>query len=154
VEKWANGQCYFYSEKFSLDHKCMMCGGVFSIMTDDSGDDNDAITDEDLHISMHALTGVAPSDDIRIRVKIDNVELNTLVDSSSTIRSSMAALHTISRLASRRAQTYGSRSPTASACVALGFVFPHQSPSMVSSSLSTVMLWTCKGSTSLWVSLG
>lgn len=83
AEKRANGQCYVCSEKFSRDHKCTARGGVFCITTNDSVEDADSITDEDLRI-LHVLTGVAPRDTICLYVKISVVELNTLVDSSST----------------------------------------------------------------------
>jgi hypothetical protein len=59
-------------------------GGVFYITADDSVEDEDAITNEDLRISMHALTGVTASDTIFFHIKINGVELKAPVDSGST----------------------------------------------------------------------
>jgi hypothetical protein len=83
AEKRANGQCYFCPEKFSCDHKCANRGGVFCITAAETEDD-DAVTEEDIRISMHALTGAASSDTICLRVQIHGVELTALVDLGST----------------------------------------------------------------------
>jgi hypothetical protein len=53
-------------------------------MADDSVEDEDAITNEDLHISMHALIGVTASETIFLRIKINGVELKAPVGSGST----------------------------------------------------------------------
>jgi hypothetical protein len=84
AEKRANGQCYFCPEKFSRDHKCANRGGVFCITAEEAEDFDEAAVEGDIRISMHALTGVAPSDTIRLRVQINGVELTALVDSGST----------------------------------------------------------------------
>jgi hypothetical protein len=46
-------------------------------------EDDDAMT-EDIRISMHALTGIAPSNTIRLLVQINRVNLSALVDSDAT----------------------------------------------------------------------
>jgi hypothetical protein len=51
---------------------------------DDATHYEDIITEEDIRISMDALTGVAPSDTLRLRVKINGVELTAMVDSGLT----------------------------------------------------------------------
>jgi hypothetical protein len=51
---------------------------------DDAAHYEDIITEEDIRISMHALPSVAPSDTLRLSVKINGVELTALVDSGST----------------------------------------------------------------------
>ncbi|CAL4917571.1 unnamed protein product [Urochloa decumbens] len=90
VEKRASGQCYFCLEKFTPEHKCAAWGGVFCLTADDDGDD---LSDEELRISLNALTGITTGDTIRLRVLIHGVELVALVDSGSThtfIRGSVA----------------------------------------------------------------
>jgi len=84
ADKRANGQCYFCPEKFSRDHKCAARGGVFCIAMADSEDDNADISEEDVRISMHVLTGITSGDNIRLRVRIRGIELTALVDSGST----------------------------------------------------------------------
>jgi hypothetical protein len=84
VEKHAFLQCYFCPEKYSRDHKCAAQGGVFCITMDAAVEGDDTINEDDLGISMHALSGVAPSDNIRLRVRNNGVELTALVDSGST----------------------------------------------------------------------
>jgi hypothetical protein len=77
-------QCYFCPEKFSCDHKCAAQGGVFCITMDATAEGDDAISEDDLGILMHALSCVAPSDNLRLRVRNNGVELTALVDSGST----------------------------------------------------------------------
>jgi hypothetical protein len=56
ADKQKRGECYFYPEKFSVDHKCAM-KGVF-LMELEEEDDTAALAD-DLGISLHTLTGLA-----------------------------------------------------------------------------------------------
>jgi hypothetical protein len=83
AEKRASGQCYFCPEKFTRDHKCVNRGGVFCITMDETEDFDEAALEGAIRISMHALSGVAPNDTIRLRVQINGVELTALVDSGS-----------------------------------------------------------------------
>lgn len=80
----ANGQCYFCPKKFSWDHKCTARGGVFSISMADSEDEGADISEEDVRISLHELTGVTSGDTICLRVQVNDIELTALVDSGST----------------------------------------------------------------------
>jgi hypothetical protein len=57
ANKRAKGQCYFFLEKFSRDHKCAARGGVFCLSLDDAAPEDDNITEE-VYISLNTLTGV------------------------------------------------------------------------------------------------
>jgi hypothetical protein len=83
AEKRASGLCYFCPEKFSKDHKCAGRGGAYCLAMDDETGSVD-IFDEDVRISLHALNGITSEDTIRLRIRINGVELTALVDSGST----------------------------------------------------------------------
>ncbi|XP_014660203.2 uncharacterized protein LOC106804166 [Setaria italica] len=83
AEKRASGLCYFCPEKFTKDHKCSSHGGVFCLSMEETEVDGTDISEDNVRISLHALTSVTAADTIRLRVRI-NVELTALVDSDST----------------------------------------------------------------------
>lgn len=70
-------------EIFTQPQVCLG-GGVFCITANDSMEDENAITNEDLHILMHAITGVITTNTICLCVKINGIELKALVDSGPT----------------------------------------------------------------------
>jgi hypothetical protein len=79
--KRANGECYHYPEKYSVDHKCTT-KRVFLIQLDADMDEEDVV--EDLGISLHALTGIGIGDTMKLHVAINGSMLVALVDSGST----------------------------------------------------------------------
>jgi hypothetical protein len=81
VDKRKCGECYFYPEKFSVDHKCAM-KGIF-LMELEEEDDAAALAD-DLGISLHRLTGLTGANTMQLFVNIAGKELCALVDSGST----------------------------------------------------------------------
>jgi hypothetical protein len=80
AEKRKRGECYFYPEKFTMDHKCAM-KGVF-LMELNEGDDATALA-EDFGISLHALTRISGVNTMQLMVKIEDKELRALIDSGS-----------------------------------------------------------------------
>jgi hypothetical protein len=81
VAKRANGECYYYTEKFSNDHKCKT-KSVFLLEMDD-GDEPEALA-EDLGISLHALTSIDVADTMKLHIKIHGQTLVALMDTGST----------------------------------------------------------------------
>ena len=85
AEKRASGQCYFCPEKFSKDHKCA-AKGVFLLEISD--EEAPTSIDDDLGVSLAALTGIAtPSDaqfTMKLRVRVHGADLIALVDTGST----------------------------------------------------------------------
>jgi hypothetical protein len=79
--KRANGECYHCTEKYTTDHKCAG-KGVFLIEMDDDADAESV--QEELGISLHALTGIDVGNTMKLPVVINGVSLVALVDSGST----------------------------------------------------------------------
>jgi hypothetical protein len=81
-EKRQNEQCYFCPEPYSKDHKCAT-RGVF-LMELANGEEDPFGDINDLEITLHALTGLGPSDSMMLQVIIDGVPFKALVDIRST----------------------------------------------------------------------
>ncbi|WVZ92138.1 hypothetical protein U9M48_038225 [Paspalum notatum var. saurae] len=81
ADKRRKGECYFCSEKFSLDHKCAS-KGVFLLQLDEDASEAEAAAE--LGISLHALTGINASTTMQLRVRVAGESLLALVDSGST----------------------------------------------------------------------
>lgn len=81
AEKRAIRQCYFCPEKFSKDHNCAT-KGVFFLSLDE--EDDSEPTEEDIGISLTALTGINIDDTLRLTVVINGMTLQALVDTGST----------------------------------------------------------------------
>jgi hypothetical protein len=81
ADKRKRGECYFCLEKFSVDDKCAM-KRVFLMELEE---EDDVVTlDDDLGISLHALTGIAWANTMQLLVNIAGKEHRALVDSRST----------------------------------------------------------------------
>jgi hypothetical protein len=74
-------ECYFYLEKFSMDHKYAM-KGVFLMELEE--DNDPTILVEDLGISLHALTGLLGTNTTQLMINVTGIEHRALVDSGST----------------------------------------------------------------------
>jgi hypothetical protein len=81
VDKRKKGECYFCPEKFTPDHKCAM-KGVFLMELTEEDDPTDL--DDDLGISLHALTGLSITNTMQLMITIAGTKLRALVDSGST----------------------------------------------------------------------
>jgi hypothetical protein len=80
ADKRKKGECYFCTEKFSLDHKCAS-KGVFLMELED--DDPTQVADE-LGVSLHALTGLCGTNTMQLLLHVNGKQLRALVDSGST----------------------------------------------------------------------
>jgi hypothetical protein len=71
-EKRQNRQCYFCSEPYSKDHKCA-AKGVFLMELAEGEEDplGDDVTN--LEISLHAFTGLGPSNSMMMQVVIGGI---------------------------------------------------------------------------------
>lgn len=76
--------CFNCSEKFSKDHatKCSM-KGIYLLELDD-GEVSDSASDEDMEISLHALTGIRLGKTMQLQVDIQDESMRALVNSGST----------------------------------------------------------------------
>ncbi|WVZ94190.1 hypothetical protein U9M48_040114 [Paspalum notatum var. saurae] len=81
AEKRRKGECFFCSEQFGPEHKCIS-KGIFLLEFDDDASEEDAVAD--LGISLHALTGISTANSMRLHVRVSNADLLALVDSGST----------------------------------------------------------------------
>jgi hypothetical protein len=73
-------ECYFCTEKFSLDHKCAS-KGVFLMELED---DDPAQVANELGISLHTLTGLCGTNTMQLMLHVNDRQLRALVDSRST----------------------------------------------------------------------
>jgi hypothetical protein len=80
VDKRKKGECYFCTEKFSLDHKCASKGGFLMELEDG---DLAQVADE-LGVSFHALTGLCGTNTMHLLLHVNGKQLRALVDSGST----------------------------------------------------------------------
>jgi hypothetical protein len=71
ADKRKKGECYFCTEKFSLDHKCASKG----VFLTELEDDNPAQVADELGVSLHALTGL----------HVNGKQLRALVDSEGVV---------------------------------------------------------------------
>jgi hypothetical protein len=79
--KRTNGECYYYLEKFSNDHKCKTKGLFLLELDDDTA--AKAVT-KDLRISLHALTSIDIADTMKLHVQVNDKTPVVLVDIGST----------------------------------------------------------------------
>jgi hypothetical protein len=80
ADKRKKGECYFYMEKFSLDHKCASKGGFLMELEDD---DPAQVADE-LGVSLHALTGLCSANTMQLMLHVNGKQLRALVNFGST----------------------------------------------------------------------
>jgi hypothetical protein len=81
ADKRKKGECYFCSEKFSLDHKCATKGGFLMELEED--DDPATVADE-LGVLLHALTGLCGTNTMQLLIHVKGKQLRALVNSGST----------------------------------------------------------------------
>jgi hypothetical protein len=67
ADKRKKGECYFYTDKFTLDHKCASKGFFLMELEDD---DPTQVADE-LGVSLHALTGLCDTNTMQLLVHIN-----------------------------------------------------------------------------------
>lgn len=82
AEKRRNQECYFCKERYTSDHKCANKGSVFLLELDDDAEITEV--EEELEISLHALTGLSAADTLQLTVRIGDKDLLALVDTGST----------------------------------------------------------------------
>lgn len=80
-ERHLKGLCYNCPAKFTRDHVCSF-KGIYLLELDDDSDDETA--DTDVHISLHAITGVGTSQTMKLWVSIQGILLTALVYSGLT----------------------------------------------------------------------
>ena len=80
------GLCFNCPEKFTPGHlkHCTMKGIYLMELDDDFVQVDDADSDGEPEISMHALTGIHAGDTMHLMTKIADRSLRALVDSGST----------------------------------------------------------------------
>lgn len=81
ADKRHKQECYFCPEKYTVDHKCAT-KAVYALEMD--YDTYTIAIEEELGISLHALTWITAAHTIKLKVTINNIELVALVDSGST----------------------------------------------------------------------
>ena len=74
-------QCYFCPKFFSKDHKCAT-KGVFLLAMDP--DDDSLPIEDDIRISLAAITGINTEDTLWLNVVINGMTLQALVDTGLT----------------------------------------------------------------------
>jgi hypothetical protein len=81
--KCASGECYHCKEKYSPEHKCSG-RGIFLLELEEEDATIEPQLPVDLGISLQAMTGIGVTDTLRLLVTINDINLTSLVDLSST----------------------------------------------------------------------
>lgn len=84
AERRLKGLCFNCPENFSRDHasKCSMKGIYLLELTDEDGSTDSS--EEEVEISLHALTGIRMSNTMQLPVAVNGEQMHALVDSGST----------------------------------------------------------------------
>lgn len=82
------GLCFNCDAKFTPGHRCVK---PQLLLLDGGVDEDDAEDEDDLEISLHALTGWSAAQTMRVLVKIGTMEVIALVDSGFTITLSVTS---------------------------------------------------------------
>ena len=85
AQRRIDGLCFNCPEKFTPGHidKCTM-KGIYLMELDDSVAVDDTASNEDLGISLHALTGIMMAETMHLATTLAGSTLRALVDSGST----------------------------------------------------------------------
>ncbi|CAO2189932.1 unnamed protein product [Urochloa humidicola] len=150
-----DGLCFNCPEKFTPGHidTCTM-KGIYLMELDDSAPVDDIASDDELHISLNALTGIKTSDTMHLSTNLAGSTMRALIDSGSTHRSWPPRQRRGSASSSRRARASPWASPTANASRVTAFVRRSPSPSAANASSSTCTCCRWTSTTWCWVASG
>lgn len=86
AQRRADGLCFNRPEKFSREHikHCSMKGLYLMELDDSTPVEDDEAAEDEVEISLHALTGIKTGETMRLSVSIVSTQLRALVDSGST----------------------------------------------------------------------